>query len=93
MPSNPLFKLLQPHHSRSGNCLRRAVERALRHSNLLVNSAIILGLIALLFGLSLLVGEWRPPLRPSSEIDLSPWALPKYAQFSFARAWIAFFCR
>ena len=64
---------------------------AYRRSNLLIDAAVILGLVSLLFGVSQVAGEWRQPLRQNTEIDLSPWLLPKYALFSFARGWIAYF--
>ncbi len=62
-----------------------------RLAQLLIDAAVILGLVSLVFGVSQVAGEWRQPLRPTMEIDLSPWSLPKYALFSFARGWIAYF--
>jgi NitT/TauT family transport system permease protein len=62
-----------------------------RRPHLLVDAVVLLGLVSLVFGVSHVVGEWRQPLRPNMEIDLSPWSLPKYALFSFARGWIAYF--
>ena len=64
---------------------------AQRRTNLLIDAVVILGLVSLVFGIAHVAGEWREPLRPNVEIDLSPWALPKYALFSFARGWIAYF--
>ena len=49
------------------------------------------GLLAVFFGVTQVIGQWRHPLRLSVDIDLSPWALPKYALFSLARGWIAYF--
>jgi NitT/TauT family transport system permease protein len=49
------------------------------------------GFVALFFGLSQVTSEWRHPLNASAPIDLSLAALPKYALFSFARGWIAYF--
>jgi NitT/TauT family transport system permease protein len=61
-----------------------------RRANLLIDIAVVAGLVSLVFGLAQVAGEWREPLRPNVEIDLSPWALPKYALFSLARGWIAY---
>ena len=49
------------------------------------------GFVALFFGLSQITSEWRHPLNDTAPIDLSLSALPKYALFSFARGWIAYF--
>jgi NitT/TauT family transport system permease protein len=49
------------------------------------------GIVALFFGLSQITSEWRHPLNDTAPIDLSLSALPKYALFSFARGWIAYF--
>jgi len=64
---------------------------ASRRSHLVIDVAVFLGLVSLVFGVSHVVGEWREPLRPNMEIDLSVWSLPRYALFSFARGWIAYF--
>jgi NitT/TauT family transport system permease protein len=68
-----------------------SIPSAPRRSHLLIDAVVILGLVSVVFGISHVAGEWRQPLRPNMEIDLSPWALPKYALFSFARGWIAYF--
>ena len=52
---------------------------------------IILGLGALVLGGAQVASQWRQPLRQTVEIDLSVWSLPKYALFSLARGWIAYF--
>jgi len=53
---------------------------------------VVLGaFVALFFGLSQITSEWRHPLNDTAPIDLSLSALPKYALFSFARGWIAYF--
>ena len=52
---------------------------------------VLLGLGAVLLGGAEVAAQWRQPLRQTVEIDLSPWALPKYALFSLARGWIAYF--
>ncbi len=62
-----------------------------RRSHLLIDAAVLVGLISLVFGAAHVVGEWRQPLRSKVEIDLSPSALPSYALYSFARGWIAYF--
>ncbi len=51
---------------------------------------LLLGVIGLILGLINLSREWTGPLRPSVSIDLSPWALPKYAFFSLSRGLIAY---
>jgi NitT/TauT family transport system permease protein len=56
-----------------------------------VDLLVLGGLVALFFGLSQIASEWRHPLRDAVTIDLSLSALPKYALFSFARGWIAYF--
>jgi NitT/TauT family transport system permease protein len=52
---------------------------------------IVLGLGALVLGGAEVASQWRQPLRQTVEIDLSVWSLPKYALFSLARGWIAYF--
>ncbi len=52
---------------------------------------VLVGLGALLLGGAEVASQWRQPLRQTVEIDLSAWALPKYALFSLARGWIAYF--
>ncbi len=49
------------------------------------------GFVALFFGVFQVTTEWRHPLNDMAPIDLSLSALPKYALFSFARGWIAYF--
>ena len=49
------------------------------------------GFVALFFGFAQITSEWRHPLSSSVPIDLSISAVPKYALFSFARGWIAYF--
>ena len=51
----------------------------------------LLGLAALIVGISSVATEWKQPLRATVSIDLSPYALPKYMLFSLARGWIAYF--
>ncbi len=53
---------------------------------------VVLGaFVALFFGVSQISSEWRHPMRDVTPIDLSLSAVPKYALFSFARGWIAYF--
>src|SRR6185437_15255419 len=56
----------------------------------LVDLAIAVGLAGLLFGLSKVGGEWTGRLRQTVEIDLSVWALPRYAFFSLCRGLMAY---
>lgn len=56
-----------------------------------VDIFVIGGAMALVFGVAEVAVEWHQPLREAVMIDLSPWALPKYALFSLARGWIAYF--
>jgi NitT/TauT family transport system permease protein len=55
-----------------------------------VDLLILLGLIGLFFGFLELRGEWTGALRPTVTIDLSPWALPRYAFFSLSRGMLAY---
>jgi NitT/TauT family transport system permease protein len=50
----------------------------------------IAGLAGLFFGLLMLEQQWTAPLRPVTEINLSPSALPKYAFYSLARGLLAY---
>ena len=62
-----------------------------RKSALWIDALVLFTLVALLFGVAEVTAQWRHPLRQTVEIDLSPAALPKYALFSLARGWIAYF--
>jgi NitT/TauT family transport system permease protein len=53
--------------------------------------AILGGFVALFFGIVMVAREWRHPVTQAVQIDLSLSAIPKYALFSFARGWIAYF--
>jgi NitT/TauT family transport system permease protein len=59
-------------------------------TRLWVDLVVVSGLCALLYGLAQVASQWHRPLRHEVDIDLSPWALPKYAFFSLARGWIAY---
>src|SRR5262249_10458489 len=56
----------------------------------LVDLAIVVGLCGLLYGLSMVGGEWAGRLRPTVDIDLSPLALPRYTFFSLSRGLLAY---
>ncbi len=60
--------------------------RQLRWVDLLV----LAGLVGVALGIHRIAGEWSGPQRPEVAIDLSPWALPKYAMFSLSRGLIAY---
>jgi len=49
------------------------------------------GVAALVLGVLQIAAQWRHPLLEQVHIDLSLRSLPKYAFFSFARGWIAYF--
>jgi NitT/TauT family transport system permease protein len=55
-----------------------------------IDLALILGLIGLVFGMMTVAGEWTGQHRAAVEIDLSPWALPKYTFFSLCRGLLAY---
>jgi NitT/TauT family transport system permease protein len=55
-----------------------------------VDALVVVGLGGLLFGLSRTFGEWAVELRPTVDLDLSPWALPRYAFFSLSRGAFAY---
>ena len=56
----------------------------------LVDFAIVMGLAGLFYGATRVAGEWTGGLRQTVEIDLSPWALPRYAFFSLSRGLLAY---
>jgi NitT/TauT family transport system permease protein len=55
-----------------------------------VDALILVALTAILFGVLRLAAEWTAPARAAVEIDLSPWALPRYALYSLARGLLAY---
>ncbi len=55
-----------------------------------VDVLLAVAVVALLFGVLRLDREWTAPVRASVEIDLSPWALPKYTLLSLSRGLIAY---
>jgi NitT/TauT family transport system permease protein len=55
-----------------------------------VDVLLVVAVVALVFGLLRLDREWTAPARATVEIDLSPWALPRYALLSLSRGLIAY---
>ena len=62
--------------------LRRAVS--------LTDVVVLLAIGSLLYGLVAVGREWQGSLRPTADIDLSAWALPKYTFFSLTRGLAAY---
>lgn len=55
-----------------------------------VDALVVLVVAALVAGTVALARRWTAPLRPTVEIDLSPWALPQYTLLSLARGGVAY---
>ena len=55
-----------------------------------VDLLVVAALAGIVMGLVLVAREWTVLQRPVVAINLSPWALPKYAMLSFARAAVAY---
>jgi len=55
-----------------------------------VDLLIVIALAALIAGVIALARRWTAPLRPTVDIDLSLWALPKYTLLSLARGVAAY---
>jgi len=55
-----------------------------------MDAMVILAGLAILFGLVILGRQWTGVHRPVVDIDLSPWALPKYTFFSMMRGLAAY---
>jgi NitT/TauT family transport system permease protein len=55
-----------------------------------VDLLLVLGVAGVLFGLVDLLGQATAAHRPKVEIDLSPWALPRYTFYSFTRGMVAY---
>ena len=55
-----------------------------------IDACVLVGLGALVAGISSIATEWEQPLRATVKIDLSVGSLPKYMLYSFARGWIAY---
>ena len=62
-----------------------------RRSAVWLDALVLAALVGLVFGVSQIASQWRHPLVATVDINLSPWALPRYAFFSLARGWIAYF--
>ena len=60
------------------------------HRSWWVDLLIAVGLAGLLFGVVDLASEVTAPHRPAVEIDLSPWALPRYTFYSLTRGIVAY---
>jgi NitT/TauT family transport system permease protein len=56
-----------------------------------LDALMLLGVVALVLGAANIAHEWRQPRQMTAAIDLSLRALPRYALYSFARGWIAYF--
>jgi len=62
-----------------------------RKSALWIDGLVLLGVGAFVLSAAKVAAQWEQPRNLAVAIDLSPWALPKYALYSFARGWIAYF--
>src|SRR6266446_7131900 len=56
----------------------------------LVDVVVLAALGATVYGLVSIGSEWSGELRPTVEINLSPWALPRYVLFSLFRGFAAY---
>lgn len=56
----------------------------------LVDVVVLAALGATVYGLVSIGSEWSGVLRPTVEINLSPWALPQYTMFSLFRGFAAY---
>jgi NitT/TauT family transport system permease protein len=56
-----------------------------------LDAVVLFGIAALVIGISQIAAQWRHPMLQAVDINLSAFALPRYAFFSFARGWIAYF--
>ena len=72
------------------NVWRHAVLRLRLARHAWIDLLLVLGVAGLLFGLVDLVGEATAAHRPTVEIDLSPWALPRYTFYSLTRGLTAY---
>ncbi len=62
----------------------------LRRSVSWIDAIVFLSLGILFYGLLAVGKEWQGVLRPTVEISLSPWMLPKYTFFSLVRGFAAY---
>ena len=67
---------------------RRLAERHV--PALWVDALVVLILCAIIAGVVGLARRWVAPLQPAFDIDLSPWALPRYALYSLERGFAAY---
>jgi len=67
--------------------VRRGAQRL---AALSLDGLVILLLAAVVAGLVALARRWTAPLRPTFDIDLSPWALPRYTLLSLTRGFAAY---
>lgn len=51
---------------------------------------VVVAVTGLLLGMVSLAREWTGELRPAVQIDLSPWALPRYTFYSLSRGLLAY---
>ena len=59
-------------------------------SSLLKDLPIVVAGLALFYGLLSLASYWNGPVNTGADIQLHPWALPRYALFSVARLTVAY---
>jgi NitT/TauT family transport system permease protein len=62
-----------------------------RRGGLWLDALVLLGIASLIIGISQVAAQWRHPMLQAVDINLSASSLPRYAFFSFARGWIAYF--
>jgi NitT/TauT family transport system permease protein len=55
-----------------------------------VDLLVAVGVMGMLYGILSLAAEWSAPHQAAVQIDLSPWALPRYTLFSLSRGLIAY---
>jgi NitT/TauT family transport system permease protein len=55
-----------------------------------IDLVLLLGVVGVASGLVSVAGEWTQQLRPTVEINLSPWALPRYTFYSLSRGLLAY---
>ncbi len=55
-----------------------------------VDLILVVVIVAFVFGVMRFGEEWVAPARATIEIDLSPWALPKYTLYSLSRGLLAY---
>jgi len=55
-----------------------------------IDVVLVVALAALSAGTIALARRWEAPFRPATDIDLSPWALPRYTLLSLARGIVAY---